>query len=395
MIPSTISGSSSSLDDTAILFQQLKDTFITTSSTNMLSNAMDNVGGGGSVVTTSTTTTTTTTHEQQEKKDTEFTCKGFFTVLANVWVPEESDENNVTCTSTYDKFREQLDEHNSQFLKMNTTMIIFTTWTTNQLQEPGCTLDQYPALQQVQFDPVSLLRETITETIKTSPTLTNKNRNVTEVTDTILNYIQNWQYQNDTRHNHLVTRLSDIFRIVLAYKHQLAYTDLDMVYLSNDKRIYLSESNVAVPIWSEEKGAFEIQNSGFCFNSMQLQVLLQNAIQLIINKGPRQLTKKVYKYTDLGPNLLQHSIQKMMKFGPIRLYYTMCDEDWEENVIIKKAKNYDGGFVWLHYDKSIRKSNWYNNQKGNDKNLMTFPGLVKSIRTKLNAPTYEELFVTP
>ena len=88
-----------------------------------------------------------------------------------------------------------------------------------------------------------------------------------------------------------------------------------------------------------------------------------------------------------GPNLFQHSIQEMMYHGPIRLYYTMCDEDWNENVIINKFKKY-GGFVWLHYDKSIRRFNWHK------RNHITFKELVRIIRTKVTPPTYEELFPT-
>ena len=75
----------------------------------------------------------------------------------------------------------------------------------------------------------------------------------------------------------------------------------------------------------------------------------------------------------------------MMYYGIIRLYYTMCDDDWNENVIISKFHKY-GGFVWLHYDKSIRRFNWHK------RNHITFKQLVKIIRTKVTPPTYEELF---
>ena len=218
------------------------------------------------------------------------TCEGFFTVLANVWIPDESADNNITCESTYNKFREQLDVHNEQLLKMNSTMIVFTTWTQQQLEIEGtkCSLDMYPALRQVQFDPKQLLLESHED-----------------MTPQLVEYISNWQNvtiynPKGQRRNHLVTRLSDLFRILLAQKYKLAYVDLDMVYLSNDKRIYLQESNVAVPIWSEEKGALEIQNSGFCFSTPQLNVLLRNAIQIIKSKGSIQTTKNKYIYTELG-----------------------------------------------------------------------------------------------
>ena len=219
------------------------------------------------------------------------TCDGFFTVLANVWIPDESAENNITCASTYAKFQEQLEVHNAQLLKMNSTMVVFTTWTKDQLREEGsnCSLDKYPALRQVQFDPQQLLLESSDDIM----------------TPQVVDWISSWQnvtIQNPKgqRRNHLVTRLSDLFRIVLAKKYNLAYADLDMVYLSNDQRVYVQEPNVAVPIWSEEKGALEIQNSGFCFNPAQLNVLLRNAITIIQSKGPVQTTRNKYIYTELG-----------------------------------------------------------------------------------------------
>lgn len=206
-------------------------------------------------------------------------CHGFFTVLANAWIPDEA----TSCNATYQKFEEQLVVHNQQLLRMNSTMKIFTTWTPEQLQEPGCHLNQYPALEPVQFDPEQILLD---------HGFTNEH----------VDWLMHWGNlrRPALRRNHLVARLSDVFRIVLGMKYSLAYADLDMVYLSDDATIYLQVPNVAVPIWQEEKGAFEIQNSGFCFTRPQLQVLLNDTLTIVQSKGPDQIHRNLYFYTELG-----------------------------------------------------------------------------------------------
>jgi hypothetical protein len=206
-------------------------------------------------------------------------CHGFFTVLANAWIPDEA----TSCNATYQKFEEQLMVHNQQLLRMNSTMKIFTTWTLEQLQEPGCHLNQYAALEPVQFDPEQILLDH-------------------GFTDEHVDWLKHWgNVPHPTlRRNHLVARLSDIFRIVLGMKYSLAYADLDMVYLSDDAAIYLQVPNVAVPIWQEDKGAFEIQNSGFCFTRPQLQVLLNDTLTIVQSKGPDQISRNMYFYTQLG-----------------------------------------------------------------------------------------------
>jgi hypothetical protein len=206
-------------------------------------------------------------------------CHGFFTVLANAWIPDEA----TSCNATYHKFEEQLMVHNQQLQRMNSTMKIFTTWTPEQLQEPGCHLNQYPALEPVQFDPEQILLDH-------------------GFTDEHVDWVRHWGNvpHPALRRNHLVARLSDIFRIVLGMKYSLAYADLDMVYLSDDAALYLQVPNVAVPIWQEEKGAFEIQNSGFCFTRPQLQVLLNDTLKIVRSKGPDQISRNMYFYTQLG-----------------------------------------------------------------------------------------------
>ena len=77
---------------------------------------------------------------------------------------------------------------------------------------------------------------------------------------------------------------------------------------------------------------------------------------------------------------------QMMAYGPVRLFYTMCDSDWQESVILRKADAY-GKFVWLHYDKSIRRFNWHK-----DNLHMGFVELVARIRPKVQVPTKQELY---
>jgi hypothetical protein len=78
----------------------------------------------------------------------------------------------------------------------------------------------------------------------------------------------------------------------------------------------------------------------------------------------------------------------MQGHGPIRLYYTMCDDDWSDDVIVKKHQEYHQ-FVWLHYDKSIRRVNWYK------RNHITYLDIVQIIREKVIPPTRDELFPPP
>ena len=244
------------------------------------------------------------------------------------------------------RFAPMLEDHNRQMVAMNTTLTIFTTFTEEQLAQPGCHLNHLSNIETKQFDPVTLLKKY-------------------HYTDEQIKWMKLWHkvgHKKDVNgkrpekrvaYHHYVTRLADIWRVLLAREYHMAYADLDMMYLSPHKEVYLKQPNVAVPVWAEEKGAFEIQNSGFCFNSAQLDVLIRKQQLLINSKGPQQALVEQYTvYTSMGPVLFQKSIQEMMYHGPIRLYLTSCDDDTDVKRIVTKQKQYQ--FVWIHLDSRFR-----------------------------------------
>jgi hypothetical protein len=260
-------------------------------------------------------------------------CDNFFTVLASAWIPNEGN-----CSDVYDKYRDLILEHEASMQRMGKKLTIFTTWTDQELQQGCGDLANFGFtvssnhIQLQQFDPEALL-------LKHGFTATH------------VEWMKKWQIVAP-RFHHAVTRLSDVFRIALQREHAMAYADLDVVYLLDDPRVYTAVPNVAVPIWSEEKGAFEIQNSAFCFSREQLDVLLNNIRTLMDSVGEKQTTQNSYIYTQFGPNLFQHSIQSMQILGPIQLYYTHSDDHWQPERVAELSKAY-GGFVWLHLGKYV------------------------------------------
>ena len=213
------------------------------------------------------------------------TCNNFFTVLSDVWgVPFRDD----SCQATLKHYQGLLIEHNAQMTRMKSELTLYTAWANKDfLLEPGCNLDAYPAIRMVQFDPEGLLLK--------------NGYSAKQV-----QWIKQWKdvpYNNGKEHKQnrraVITRLSDIFRILLARENGMAYMDLDLFHLSNDPSTYLSKPNVAMPVWGD--ATIEIQNSGWCLSEPQLKILANMAVKRIEAKGEKQTTDRTaFAYTELG-----------------------------------------------------------------------------------------------
>lgn len=232
-----------------------------------------------------------TSNERGVVTEDGWVCKGFFTVMATAFTNDHGERD--ACNKLFNGrryYRSLLKDHNQQMLKMNTTLTIFTTWTKEQLSERPelCRLDHLPGLKVQSFDPIQIL----------------KNQ---QFTNEQIEWIQHWlnakskERTQRYKHHRVAARLADLWRVVLAKEYQMAYIELDMLLLNPYKETYLQHSNVAVPVWSEENGMLEIQNSGFCFSRQQLNVILQKQQSIIQFRGPSQAIADNYElYTELG-----------------------------------------------------------------------------------------------
>ena len=289
----------------------------------------------------------------RRRKEAPTVCQDFFAVLSNTWMERVAPRNTTgsVCSDLYHKYYYQLYDHNLQMQKMSSRLTIFTSWTPQELQsDPSClTYFQTSNMTNIrvqQFDPETLLaqRGFSTEQIE---------------------WMKHWQDIPDIKFQHVATKLSDVFRVALQREYGMAYADLDLIHLMDDKRVYTAVPNVAVPVWQEEKGALEIQNSGFCFTSRQLDFLLAKMREVIQRKGSEQIAGNMYQYTELGPMLFMHSLQEMMTIHPVQLYYTAGSEFFKLKDIQKLHARHNNKFVWLHIDHAGRKRNWYRNKKQN------------------------------
>jgi hypothetical protein len=238
-----------------------------------------------------------TNNNNNNNNTNNFACQGFFSIMVSAFVP--GDQQVGLCTLLYNsRYRPLLEDHSRQMVRMNSTLTLFTTWTPEQLAEEGCHLNDLPGIRTQQFDPIAILRKH-------------------GFSNDHIQWMEGWHNAAfvaakqkkgglaKTARKILVhkysARLADIWRVVLAKEHRLAYADMDMMYLSPHPEIYLKDPNVAVPVWGEELGAFEIQNSGFCFLPKQLDVLMRHQREILDAKGPAQAETEQYKlYTAMG-----------------------------------------------------------------------------------------------
>ena len=173
--------------------------------------------------------------------------------------------------------------------QMNTTLTIFTSWTEKQLE--NCKQRRkLHGIEERQFDPLNLLQKY-------------------GFSKEQIGWLQHW-HKGKGKGKWAGPRLSDVWRILLAREHQMAYVDLDMFHVYPSADIFLGQPNVAVPVW-EYGGtpSLEIQNSGFCFTAGQLDILIHRLQEIIQSKGKEQF---YLHYTELGkPALLFITAQKL------------------------------------------------------------------------------------
>lgn len=62
--------------------------------------------------------------------------------------------------------------------------------------------------------------------------------------------------------------------------------------------------------------------------------------------GDKQLKKNKCSYTAFGPNLFQHTIQKLSVAGPLQLFCAHSDDDFLPEAVKYVHRKYK--LVWLH-----------------------------------------------
>jgi hypothetical protein len=235
-----------------------------------LSSASVPMGGGGGDAAASL-----------QQSNPERLCNSFFTVMSGAFLPKEQTDGH-RCEYFYrpdSRWGEVLNRQSQAMLRMNSTLTIFTSWTEQQIQ--NCQGRRYlPGIEERQFDPVDLLTKY-------------------GFTEEQIGWLQHWhEGQGKLTFRWASTRLSDVWRILLAREHQMAYVDLDMFHVHPSADIFLGQPNVAVPIWEYGgTAALEIQNSGFCFTAAQLDILIHRLKVIVQSKGKEQVYSH---YTELG-----------------------------------------------------------------------------------------------
>jgi hypothetical protein len=270
--------------------------------------------------------------------------------MSVAYLPEAQKKADF-CKSLYNnntRYTPVLDRQSKQMVALNSTLTIYTSWTDQQLSDfEACKPSIHrEGILYKQFDPDALLHKY-------------------NFTSDQIRWIQNWHM---TGHKgHVPAQLSDVIRILLARDNRMAYLDLDMFpvppvtsSLSQPADLYLKSPCVAVPIWSEERGALEIQNSGFCFSDRQLDYLTEYLKNLIDSKGEEQ---KYKFYTELGPNVFQHSLQALTLLDPTKFLFTTNNNDNNVPKVRKKVAEYKSEIYWFHLDGHFRGSNIGANNK--------------------------------
>lgn len=287
--------------------------------------------------------------QQQAQRKQHRTCTSFFSVYSVAYLQGEAGKE--ACETLYGKnkqYRQILERQSQQMALLNSTLTIFTSWSDHQLKtypECGGPTEEIPNIRFQQFDPDLLLQ----------------NYNFTAQQ---IGWIRGWDAhaaaKDPKNRKRVPTRLADLWRILLARHHQLAYLDLDMFPVPPAHRVtqgskaadlYLATPTLAIPVWGDEHGALEVQNSGFCLAPNQLDYLIHKLQTLIESKGDEQTYKM---YTELGPNLFQHAVQKLTMLSPTKLLLTSSNVDTNARLVLRRAKSLDSEFYWLHLDGRFR-----------------------------------------
>ena len=203
------------------------------------------------------------------------TCDNFMSVLLTrtLW-----SKSNESCAPTFFELDDQIRIFSAQMTELNSTLTIFTNYDLRN----SCAFD-YPNIFLSSFDAIDLLLE---------------NGFGGE-----LQIMKSW---GDTGY----TRVSDIFRLLLAQKHRKTYIDFDIHFLNTTRTLYMNQF-VGAAMWNDNKCAIEITNSAFCLNNNVLNDLITYLKQRIITNN------NYYFYTELGPSMFHKVI---MNNHPILLY---------------------------------------------------------------------------
>lgn len=193
------------------------------------------------------------------------TCKDFFVI----WPGD--------CIESHDYLDERIRTLSAQMIVMNSTLNFFTT------DVKGCIWDVYSKVKVVLFNATQELE--------------------LQGFQSVLGIIDRW---DKTR----FTRLSDILRLCLAYRHQMSYLDTDVHLLELKKSWYESEY-VGAQMWSDSKNAIELTNAAFCISRNILKDMLEYQKKIVIRKKGGK--KEKYFYTELGPSMFHHVSRFLLK----------------------------------------------------------------------------------
>ena len=201
-------------------------------------------------------------------------CLGFMTLVAGNSLRDDD------CLQTMNQLDERMRLMSAQMQWMNSTLVVFSAYSSSAGR--GCTWD-LPNLKVLEFNATQLLLE----------------YNLNDV----IPEIEAWSGEGPARKplKHQYARISDIFRVLLAHKHQYTYLDYDVYYLNSDPNKYL-RPHVGAAAWSSEKHYLEMSNSAFCLPRPVLEDMHQ-FIRERVGGG-----SKKYFYTELGPNMFHRVI---------------------------------------------------------------------------------------
>jgi hypothetical protein len=162
------------------------------------------------------------------------------------------------------------------------------------------------------------------------------------------------------------TRISDILRLCLAYRHQRSYLDTDVHFLQLQKSLY-ERPYVGAQMWSDSKNAIELTNAAFCLPRTVLKDMMSYQNRRILQHGD----KHKFFYTELGPSMFHHVL---MNRHSIPFYSQNHPADPSIQHIARDIINF--GHKQLHLTGHVRKGN-----KG-----LSFDQLINTIRKETGLP---------
>ena len=173
------------------------------------------------------------------------------------------------CVDSFSYLNERLRALSAQMVVFNATLTIFTTDLT------GCTaFSRYPKIRVEKFNATEELhRHGFSDAMP---------------------LINQWDKTK-------FTRISDILRLCLAYRHRMSYLDTDVHFLQLQRHLY-EKPYVGAQLYSDNKNAIEITNAAFCLPRAILSDMMGYQRQRILQRG----NKYKFFYTELGPSMFHH-----------------------------------------------------------------------------------------